>query len=126
MPYKGFTPLVGGWDRRASPLMSVPQPGPVGSIRLSIFDLRRNGHQIILPGISTAYAVRLERMGISTVGDLLYHFPFRYEDYSALKPINRGINIASLIGFGWILAQTGSATVLVRGLVHYYFALRIR
>jgi ATP-dependent DNA helicase RecG len=42
-----------------------------------------------LPGISTAYASRLQRLGISTVGDLLYHFPHRYDDYSTLKPINR-------------------------------------
>jgi ATP-dependent DNA helicase RecG len=42
-----------------------------------------------LPGISTAYAARLKRMGIETVGDLLHHFPHRYDDYSTLKPINR-------------------------------------
>jgi len=42
-----------------------------------------------LPGISTAYAARLKRLDIQTVGDLLYHFPHRYEDYSTLKPINQ-------------------------------------
>jgi ATP-dependent DNA helicase RecG len=42
-----------------------------------------------LPGISTAYTARLKRLGIDTVGDLLYHFPHRYEDYRTLKPINR-------------------------------------
>jgi ATP-dependent DNA helicase RecG len=42
-----------------------------------------------LPGISTAYASRLKRLGIETVGDLLHHFPHRYDDYSTLKPINR-------------------------------------
>ncbi len=42
-----------------------------------------------LPGISQAYAARLARLGITTVGDLLYHFPHRYEDYRKLKPINR-------------------------------------
>ena len=42
-----------------------------------------------LPGISTAYSARLARLGISTVGDLLYHFPHRYDDYRTLKPINR-------------------------------------
>lgn len=42
-----------------------------------------------LPGISTAYATRLKRLGIETVHDLLYHFPHRYEDYSTLKPIHR-------------------------------------
>ncbi len=42
-----------------------------------------------LPGISSAYAARLQRLGIARVGDLLYHFPHRYDDYSTLKPINR-------------------------------------
>jgi ATP-dependent DNA helicase RecG len=32
---------------------------------------------------------RLRRLGISTVGDLLHHFPHRYDDYSTLKPINQ-------------------------------------
>jgi ATP-dependent DNA helicase RecG len=31
----------------------------------------------------------LGRLGIDTVGDLLYHVPHRYDDYSTLKPINR-------------------------------------
>lgn len=31
---------------------------------------------------------KLEHMGIATVRDLLYHFPFRYEDYSAIHTID--------------------------------------
>lgn len=31
---------------------------------------------------------KLERMGLLTVRDLLYHFPFRYEDYSAIHTID--------------------------------------
>ncbi len=42
-----------------------------------------------LPGVSTAYTARLQRLGIATVGDLLYHFPHRYDDYSTLKPISQ-------------------------------------
>ncbi len=42
-----------------------------------------------LPGISVAYSARLSRLGISTVRDLLYHVPHRYDDYRTLKPINR-------------------------------------
>jgi ATP-dependent DNA helicase RecG len=56
-----------------------------------------------LPGVSTAYTARLKRLGISTVGDLLYHFPHRYEDYSTLKPINQLVygEEATLIGTIW-------------------------
>ncbi len=60
-----------------------------------------------LPGISTAYTARLRRLGIETVGDLLYHFPHRYDDYSTLKAINRleyGEE-ATVIGTIW---ETGS------------------
>jgi len=42
-----------------------------------------------LPGIKATYSARLSRLGITTVGDLLYHFPHRYDDYSTLKTINR-------------------------------------
>ncbi|MBU3957027.1 DNA helicase RecG, partial [Patescibacteria group bacterium] len=42
-----------------------------------------------LPLIGPAYAKRLEKLGIVTVDDLLYHFPFRYIDYSLVSPIGR-------------------------------------
>jgi len=42
-----------------------------------------------LPGVSTVYAARLEKLGISTVGDLLHHYPNRYDDYTALKSISQ-------------------------------------
>ena len=42
-----------------------------------------------LPGVSTAYSRRLANLGVRTIRDLLYLFPRRYDDYSALKPINR-------------------------------------
>ncbi len=42
-----------------------------------------------LPGVSTAYSARLRRLDIATVGDLLYHFPHRYDDYRALKSISQ-------------------------------------
>lgn len=34
------------------------------------------------------YAKRLERLGIETLGDLLYHIPSRYEDYSIISKID--------------------------------------
>jgi ATP-dependent DNA helicase RecG len=56
-----------------------------------------------LPGISTAFASRLKRLDIETVGDLLYHFPHRYQDYSTLKPINRLVygEETTIIGVIW-------------------------
>ncbi|MEX1068373.1 MAG: ATP-dependent DNA helicase RecG [Patescibacteria group bacterium] len=40
-----------------------------------------------LPYVGKIYARRLDRLGIQTVRDLLYHFPFRYQDYSQTTKI---------------------------------------
>jgi len=65
----------------ATPPPVVPQPERPGT--------GLDASVSTLPGVSTAYMARLRRLGISTVGDLLYHFPYRYDDYSTLKPINQ-------------------------------------
>ncbi len=39
--------------------------------------------------VGPTYAKRLEKLGIKTVEDLLFHFPNRYEDYSLIAKINR-------------------------------------
>lgn len=41
-----------------------------------------------LPGVKSAYAQKLNRLGIATVGDLLHHYPHRYEDWSSLRSIS--------------------------------------
>ncbi|MDP3729498.1 MAG: ATP-dependent DNA helicase RecG [bacterium] len=40
-----------------------------------------------IQGIGGKFATRLKKLGIATVKDLLWHFPFRYEDYSRVVPI---------------------------------------
>jgi len=47
----------------------------------------------VLPGIGPAKAKSLSLLGITTLGDLLYYFPRRYDDYSQLKTIRE-------LGFG--------------------------
>ena len=42
-----------------------------------------------LPGISDGYAKRLKRLRVTTIRDLLYLFPRRYDDYRSLKTINQ-------------------------------------
>ena len=39
-------------------------------------------------GINSRLLARINRMGIKTVKDLLWHFPFRYEDFSAVVKIS--------------------------------------
>jgi len=42
-----------------------------------------------ISGIGPAIAEKLERLGVTTIRDLLYLFPRRYDDFSNLRPINR-------------------------------------
>lgn len=45
-----------------------------------------------LPGVGSFYTTRLEKLGITTVRDLVYHFPFRYEDFSQITTIGETPN----------------------------------
>ncbi len=42
-----------------------------------------------IPRVTPKYAKALKKMGIATVKDLLWHFPFRYDDYSLISPISQ-------------------------------------
>lgn len=42
-----------------------------------------------IPGIGPKSAKTLGKLGLQTLGDLLWHLPRRYDDYSQLKTINR-------------------------------------
>jgi hypothetical protein len=48
-----------------------------------------NAPLTVLPGIGPKHAETLTRLGLKTLGDMLYYFPRRYDDYSQLKPIDR-------------------------------------
>ena len=83
-----------------------------------------------LKGVGEALSNRLEKIGIRTIGDLLEHFPLRYEDRARLLKINelnhggfatfdatvekgevqrvRGKSIARL----WVRDETGSALLV--------------
>lgn len=49
-----------------------------------------------LPGVGTAYVERLERLGVTTVHDLLTYFPRRYDDLRAVKTIDELQQFGSL------------------------------
>ena len=42
-----------------------------------------------LPQIGPGCQKRLKKLGIETIGDLIYHFPHRYEDFSDIIPISK-------------------------------------
>jgi ATP-dependent DNA helicase RecG len=41
----------------------------------------------VLQGVGPRHAETLAQLGMKTLGDILYYYPRRYEDYSQLKPI---------------------------------------
>jgi ATP-dependent DNA helicase RecG len=48
-----------------------------------------NASITVLPGIGPRHAQTLKRLELSTLADMLYFFPRRYDDYTQLIPINR-------------------------------------
>ncbi len=46
-----------------------------------------NASLTVLAGVGPRHASMLTRLGLNTLGDMLYNFPRRYDDYSQLKPI---------------------------------------
>lgn len=54
----------------------------------------------VLNGVGPKNAESLERLGMKTLGDMLYYFPRRHEDYTLLKPIQSLMygNVVTVIG----------------------------
>lgn len=58
--------------------------GPAGAERIGL-----NAPLTVIQGIGPKYAETLSSLGMRTLGDMLYYFPRRYDDYSQLEPIIR-------------------------------------
>ena len=75
--------------------------------------------------IGPVYQKRLKKLGIKTTGDLLFHFPHRYEDFSNIIPISQIKNNQSCCIQGKILEIRNSRTwkkrmILTQALVQDY------
>jgi ATP-dependent DNA helicase RecG len=64
-------------DQKAVPIKPVTQPAALSA------------PTTVLPGVGPKHAQTLTRLGLHTLGDMLYNFPRRYDDYTQLKPIRR-------------------------------------
>ena len=64
-------------DHKPSPTKPVTQPAALSA------------PTTVLPGVGAKHAQTLARLGIHSLGDMLYNFPRRYDDYTQLKPIQR-------------------------------------
>ncbi len=93
--------------RRSPKLPVVPQrpgradshPGGVSRNR----PIALNAALTVLAGVGPRHAVMLSRLGLNTLGDLLYNFPRRYDDYSSLKPIHE-------LFYGQVVTVIGTIT----------------
>jgi ATP-dependent DNA helicase RecG len=71
-------------QQRPSP---PPRSETVAGAKHSQTPAALNAELTVLQGVGPKNAESLEKLGLHTLGDMLYYFPRRYEDYSQLKPI---------------------------------------
>jgi ATP-dependent DNA helicase RecG len=70
-----------------------PRPTPPGrsehvpGARTSATPAALDAKLTVLQGVGPRHAETLAKLGLHTLGDLLYYYPRRYDDYSQLKPI---------------------------------------
>lgn len=65
----------------------------------------------------------LARLGMTTLGDMLYNFPRRYEDYSQLKPIHRlwygeEVTVVGMIQMLESRKIRGGSATLIEAIIH--------
>ncbi len=88
-------------EKESAPTPESAQPEPRVNLDSTISRLH---------GVSDAYAKRLSRLGITTILELLYLFPHRYDDFSSLKTIAKleyGEDV-TIIGTVWETHQRTS------------------
>lgn len=82
------SPLVAAVEVPLPPLPSRQLRRTV-HIQGDLPELGLNAPLTVLPGIGPRNAEVMSALGVNTLGELLYYFPRRYDDYSQLKPIVR-------------------------------------
>ena len=71
-------------ERKPAPARASSYPGA----QTSQTPVALNASLTVLQGVGPKNAATLEKMGLYTLGDMLYYVPRRYDDYSQLKPIH--------------------------------------
>ena len=71
------------YQRPAPPPRSETTPGAKTSATPAALE----ANLTVLQGIGPRHAETLSKLGMQTLGDMLYYYPRRYDDYSQLKPI---------------------------------------
>jgi len=71
------------YHRPAPPPRSETTPGAKTSATPAALDAKLT----VLQGVGPRHAETFAKLGLHTLGDMLYYYPRRYDDYSQLKPI---------------------------------------
>ncbi len=97
-----------------TPVAPPPRPAaaaarPAGRPR-QVAPPHRDGLQApvsALPGVSTATAAKLHKLGMECVGDVIRHLPHRYQDFSSIRPVAelRAGEEQTVIGTVWSAAE---------------------
>ncbi len=64
-----------------------PRSETVAGARTSATPAALDAKLTVLQGVGARHAETLGKLGMITLGDMLYYYPRRYDDYSQLKPI---------------------------------------
>jgi len=64
-----------------------PRSEAVAGAKTSATPAALDAKLTVLQGVGPRHAETLAKLGMYTLGDMLYYFPRRYDDYSQLKPI---------------------------------------
>jgi ATP-dependent DNA helicase RecG len=92
-PQNAEAPAAPQRQERQPQQQQKPRPAPaprsesVPGAKTSQTPAALNASLTVLQGVGPRHAETLTSLGMQTLGDMLYYFPRRYEDYSQLKPI---------------------------------------
>jgi ATP-dependent DNA helicase RecG len=67
--------------------VAAPRAQSVPGAKTSATPAALDARLTVLQGVGPSNAASLARLGLQTLGDMLYNYPRRYDDYSQLKPI---------------------------------------
>ena len=67
--------------------MPAPRSEAIPGAKISGTPAALDAKLTVLQGIGPKHAETLSKLGLQTLGDMLYYYPRRYDDYSSLKPI---------------------------------------
>ncbi len=100
------------------PQSARPRPASVPATRHSQMPAALDAPLTVLQGVGPRHAQTLAALGLHTLGDMLYYFPRRYEDYSQLKPIKSlryGEQVTVIGTIKWLKARqihSGAASLV--------------